>query len=106
MSIAVKRDKEALIHMIAEGIEAIFKPTTPFVRAPFMDIFFRGIDVDCSVDHFAVTAICLNFHTGAVKGAEKVNATHFKFSLFGGVSTKLQYLSEISLFCDRKFNII
>ncbi|XP_039956690.1 sensory neuron membrane protein 1-like [Bactrocera tryoni] len=86
MAIAVKRDKEALINMISEGLQALFKPTTPFVRAPFMDIFFRGIDVDCSIDHFAAKAICLNFHTGAIKGAEKVNATHFKFSLLGGAN--------------------
>ncbi|XP_067633281.1 sensory neuron membrane protein 1-like [Eurosta solidaginis] len=84
MAIAVKRDKEVMINLISEGIDVLFKPTTPFVRATFLDIFFRGIDVDCSGDHFAAKAICLNFHTGAVKGAVKVNETHFKFSLLGG----------------------
>ncbi|XP_075167837.1 sensory neuron membrane protein 1-like [Haematobia irritans] len=84
MGISIKRDKVAMLGMIAEGIEELFKPTSPFLRTPALDIFFRGFDIDCSTDNFAAKAICLNFHTGAVKGAEKVDDTHFKFSLLGG----------------------
>lgn len=86
MGITIKRDKFAMLGMIAEGLEVIFKPTSPFLRAPVLDIFFRGIDIDCSDENFAAQAICLNFHTGAVNGAVKVDETHFKFSLLGGVS--------------------
>ncbi|KAM7344096.1 sensory neuron membrane protein 1-like [Cochliomyia hominivorax] len=86
MSIAVKRDKAPMLKMIVEGLEEIFKPTSAFIQAPFMDIFYRGFNVDCSSNNFAASAICLNFHTGSVKGGVQFNETFFKFSLLGGVS--------------------
>ncbi|XP_037942188.1 sensory neuron membrane protein 1-like [Teleopsis dalmanni] len=84
MAIAIKRDKEALLEVVVDGINVLFKPTNPFVTAPFMDIFYRGIDIDCSSDHYAAKLICLKFYTGDIKGGFQVNATHFKFSLMSG----------------------
>ncbi|XP_011292727.1 sensory neuron membrane protein 1-like [Musca domestica] len=83
MGIAIKREKFAMLQMIAEGLEELFKARSAFIQAPVMDIFFRGIDVNCDTENFAAKAICLNFHTGAVKGGVKVDDTHFKFSLLG-----------------------
>ena len=88
MSIGIKRDRAAMVNLISEGIEEIFHPKDPWIRAPFMDLFFRGVVVDCSSQNFAAVAICLNFHTGTVKGAVKLNETHFKFSLMAGVSRR------------------
>lgn len=88
MGIAIKREKFAMLQMIAEGLEELFKARSAFIQAPVMDIFFRGIDVNCDTENFAAKAICLNFHTGAVKGGVKVDDTHFKFSLLGAVSEK------------------
>ncbi|KNC20910.1 hypothetical protein FF38_00324 [Lucilia cuprina] len=84
VSISIKREKAAMLDMIAQGLQDIFEPKSAFIQAPFMDVFFRGFDVICSESNsFAASAICLNFHTGSVKGARQINETHFKFSLLG-----------------------
>ncbi|XP_023303093.2 sensory neuron membrane protein 1-like, partial [Lucilia cuprina] len=81
MAISIKRDKAPMLKMITEGLEEIFKPQSAFIAAPFMDVFYRGFNVDCSSNNFAASAICLNFHTGNVKGGVQYNETMFKFSL-------------------------
>ncbi|KAM7343533.1 sensory neuron membrane protein 1-like isoform 1-T1 [Cochliomyia hominivorax] len=84
IAIAIKREKPAMINMIAQGLQDLFQPKSAFIQVTFMELFFKGFMVDCSnEDSFAAGAICLNFHTGAIKGAEKLNETHFLFSLLG-----------------------
>ncbi|CAD7086884.1 unnamed protein product [Hermetia illucens] len=86
MSIVVKRERAPMLSLVSKAIKEMFPIKMPFFTAPFLDIFFRGIPVDCSSQDFAVKGVCTAFHTGEVKGAKLVNETHFAFSVFGGAN--------------------
>ncbi|KAL7736287.1 hypothetical protein ACLKA6_002956 [Drosophila palustris] len=64
---------------VAMGLELIFKPSSAFVTATFMELFFEGIWVNCDQEHPAAQAICQQFQAGAVPGAgNHTNAGNFK----------------------------
>ncbi|XP_068144124.1 sensory neuron membrane protein 1-like [Drosophila tropicalis] len=83
MAITTLRNFPENLPGMAMGLDLLFKPQNAFVTASFMDLFYRGIDVNCVDEHPAVQAICGNFQKGLVPGAIPLNATHYKFSLLG-----------------------
>lgn len=86
MSVAVARDRPAMLTLVNKAINAIFrKPETPFLTAPVMDILFRGIIINCSVTDFGGKAVCTQLKTEA-KDLEHVSDDVFKFSFFGMVT--------------------
>lgn len=114
MALAVNVDRQELLPMVADVIEIMFKPSTPFWTGRVMDVlfdgafqtytFFRnvrlfqnayyslsgsGIPIDCSSNSFKVKAICSVFEGGdnASIQPDSDNPTAFTFSFLGGVST-------------------
>lgn len=87
-SIAIKREREAMLNMVAEGMNILFQGKA-FMEISVMDLFFRGFPVDCSQDIFSAKAICTAFYTGDIKQAAQVNETFFLVSFLGTVSILL-----------------
>lgn len=81
-----------MLPLISKALKDIFNPSSPFVSAAFMDVFFRGIPVNCGVDTYEATAFCLSFQSGEVKGSSKTNDTFFAFSLMAGVGVLVSML--------------
>lgn len=84
-AIAIKREREAMLDMVAEGMGVLFDGKA-FMQVSAMDLLFKGFPVDCSKDVFSAKAICSAFYTGDIKQAVQVNETSFLVSLFGAVS--------------------
>lgn len=88
-AISIKREKEPMLPLVSKALNDIFNPTSPFVSAAFMDVFFRGIPVNCGVDTFEAGAFCSNFKTGLVKGSSVINETFFGFGILSAVGSFL-----------------
>lgn len=80
----VKQDSPALLPMLSEALQEIFKTKSPFMTVKVMDVLFNGIFVDCGSTEFPAGTVC-ELMKSEGKGVQVVNVTHFKFSLFGTV---------------------
>lgn len=91
MSLAVNVDKKPMLGLVGKAIEEIFHhPKDPFWTGRFMDLFFDGIDIDCTSQEFEASAACAVFGDGQVKAIKPGHKEKFfKFSLFGGVCTAI-----------------
>lgn len=84
--LATKADNEIMLPTVIKGIDLIFgNPNTPFLTAKVWDIMYGGIPINCDQTEFEAQAICGVFETELAAQAEKINDTHFMFSLFKGV---------------------
>ncbi|CRL04099.1 CLUMA_CG017212, isoform A, partial [Clunio marinus] len=82
--IAVQRDKEPLLEMATKAMTTIFKPKSPFLTAPVMDILFNGVGIDCSSEEFEAMSFCKALENE--KPIKVVNDTYLKFSVMGGAN--------------------
>jgi hypothetical protein len=82
--LAVQKDQEPFMPVVTKAVDLIFKPQSAFLTDSMMNIFFRGIDVDCSSQDFEPMAFCANLESEGV--VLEGNETTHKFSLFGPVS--------------------
>lgn len=95
-AITIKRGNEPMLPFISKALKDIFNPTSPFATAPFLDLFFRGIPVNCGVNTNEANAFCSNFHSGAIKGSSRINDTFFAFSMMAAVRN-LVYSWQLTL---------
>lgn len=84
--LTINKKNKDLLSITSSGLEEIFQPTSPFITAPFLDIFFRGIHINCIPKSITANVICSKFMSGIVSGSFKINETSFGFGLFKGVS--------------------
>ena len=84
-AISIQKDKAPMLPLVLKALIDIFNATSPYITAPFMDIFFRGIPINCGLESYEANAFCVNFHSGDVKGSTAHNDTFFKFGLLSGV---------------------
>lgn len=84
--LATNIDKQPMLPMIENAIENLFdKPTDAFYTGRVMDMLFDGVPISCHSDEGIAAAMCFNFKRES--SFKKIDAHHFTFSLFGGVST-------------------
>lgn len=83
-ALVVKRERAALLPLVAKAVDIVFPQKIPFHTGPAMDILFDGYWVDCSSQEMPVKALCGALETEA-SGIKRYNETHLKFSLFQAV---------------------
>lgn len=94
MFLATNVDKQALLPMIDGVVKNLFHdPADAFYTGRVMDVLYDGVEIDCSAaaDDKAMAAVCLSFDTN--QALRKTDDTHYKFSVFGGVSITLKLFS-------------
>lgn len=90
MIMAVHVEREELLPFIQAAIKGLLHdPKDIFFRGRAWDLFYDGIDLDCSSDAFEVTAVCSEFDSGDYKEIRRINETAFNFSMFGNVNKHL-----------------
>lgn len=96
MFLATNVDKQAMLPAIEVAVKNLFHdPADAFFTGRVMDLLFDGDGVDCSTDDQVSTAICVSFETN--RALWKTEEKHFKFSLFGGVSTTFKLLFPLNI---------
>jgi len=79
-----------MLPLISKAIDGILhNPKIAFKTYNVMDLLFRGIDIDCSGEHFSVKAVCSALESE--KSMTKINDTLLRVSLFGPVSNLYFY---------------
>lgn len=81
----------------------IFKPKTPFLTAPVMDILFNGIGIDCSSEMFEAKSFCSAMENE--KAINVVNDTYLTFSILASVSCTFTSMSNDDNVMKNRSNI-
>lgn len=98
MSLAVNVDRKSMISLVATAIDELFhSPKDVFWHGTAMDLMFNGIPIDCTSTKPQAKVVCMVLRTGEVQAIQKIDRTHFKFSLLGGVR-KTIYLHIQTIF--------
>lgn len=85
MLLATNIDKQPMLPMINGAIGKLFhNPIDAFYSGRVMDLLFDGVLIDCHSDDHITASMCYHFRNE--KSFKKVDAHHFTFSLFSGVS--------------------
>lgn len=86
MALGINVGRPELLPFIGNALDGLFgNLSDPFWTGRVMDLLFDGIPLNCTSDAFEVAAACAEFSTGQYKTIQPLNATFYKFSLFGGV---------------------
>lgn len=89
MLLATNVDKAPMLPMLEGAIKNLFNdPADAFYTGRVMDLLFDGVSVDCSSKDDTTVAVCLQLE----EKLRRIDDGHLAFSLFGGVSKKLQFL--------------
>ncbi|XP_055389954.1 sensory neuron membrane protein 1-like [Condylostylus longicornis] len=81
IALYVKKTRPPMIALVAEGLKELFYDNfNATYTGKFMDLFFRGIPIDCATDSFNAKAICSALHGGVAKNIVPYDKTTFLFS--------------------------
>lgn len=89
MGLAANVDRKSMLPLVKIAIDEIFhNPKEIWWHGRAMDLMFNGIPIDCTSQKPQARVVCMVFRSGELQAIEKIDRTHFKFSLLGGVRTE------------------
>lgn len=84
--LAASIDKPVMLPRIEQAIKNVLhNPSDVFYTGKFMDLFFNGIEADCTVKETFTAALCANLEDQPFS-VGRIDENHLKFSFFGYVS--------------------
>lgn len=83
--LATNINKQPLLPLIEQALGSLFNnPTDGFYTGRVMDMLFDGVPIHCPPEDQVATTMC--YHFQGESSFKKLDAHHYTFSLFGGVS--------------------